>query len=146
MRHLYRSSICILICFILLVVCASDEEKKKAHLKKGEAYFDKGEYESAELEFRNAIQIDPEFVDAYLKLGETYLKLGKPQNAFREYRMVAQLDPDNRDALLKLATFYMLGRKIDEAVKMTGIQIEKPFILLYFSWTGNLTRFWIGVR
>ena len=55
--------------------CSSDEEKKTSHFEKGKTYFEKGEYKSAELEFRNAIQIDPEFVDAYERLGETYLKL-----------------------------------------------------------------------
>jgi Tfp pilus assembly protein PilF len=78
--------------------CSSDEEKKASHFEKGKSYFEKGEYKSAELEFRNAIQIDPEFVDAYERLGETYLKLGDPRGAFREYSMVAKLDPDNIDA------------------------------------------------
>jgi Tfp pilus assembly protein PilF len=39
--------------------CASEEEKKAEHLKKGIAYFDKGEFKNAEIELRNAIQIDP---------------------------------------------------------------------------------------
>ena len=44
----------------------SDEEKKTAHFEKGKIYFEKGEYKSAELEFRNAIQIDPEFVSVQM--------------------------------------------------------------------------------
>ena len=95
----------------IAIGCSSDGEKKASHLEKGETYFEIGEYKSAELEFRNAIQIDPEFVDAYERLGETYLKLGDPRGAFREYSMVAKLDPEHTDASLKLATFYMLGKK-----------------------------------
>ena len=95
--------------------CSSDEEKKDAHFQKGVGYFEKGEYKSAELEFRNAIQIDPEFVDAYEQLGETYLKLGDPRGAFREFSMVAKLRPENTNAALKLATFYMLGKKTAES-------------------------------
>jgi tetratricopeptide (TPR) repeat protein len=53
--------------------------EKSVPFGKRENYFEKGEYKSAELEFRNAIQIDPEFVDAYERLGETYLKLGDPR-------------------------------------------------------------------
>ena len=67
----------------IAIGCSSDGEKKASHLEKGETYFEIGEYKSAELEFRNAIQIDPEFVDAYERLGETYLKLGDPRGAFR---------------------------------------------------------------
>ena len=95
--------------------CSSDEEKKTSHFEKGEIYLQKGEYKSAELEFRNAIQIDPEFVDAYERLGETYLKLGDPRGAFREYTRVAKLDPENINAALKLATFYLLGKQTDES-------------------------------
>ena len=71
----------------IFIGCSSDEEKKASHLEKGKTYFESGEYKSAELEFRNAIQIDPEFVDAYARLGETYLKLGDPRGAFRKTPM-----------------------------------------------------------
>ena len=69
----------------LMYGCSSDEEKKVAHYEKGVSYFNKGEYKSAELEFKNAAQIDPEYIDAYAKLGETYLKLGHSQRAYRTY-------------------------------------------------------------
>ena len=76
--------VCIMLALALFFPgCSSDEEKKESHFKKGVVYYEKGEYKSAELEFRNAIQIDPEFVDAYEQLGETYLKLGDPRGAFR---------------------------------------------------------------
>ena len=44
----------------ICVACASDEEKKTAHLEKGKEYFEKGEYKSAEIEFKNAVQVDPQ--------------------------------------------------------------------------------------
>ena len=91
--------------------CSANEEKKASHFKKGQTYFEKGDYKSAELEFRNAIQIDPEFVAAYESLGETYLRLVDPHGAFREYFKVAKLDPQNTKASLKLATFFLLAKK-----------------------------------
>jgi Tfp pilus assembly protein PilF len=112
MRNRMTQVVVLLMILALMITgCSSDEENKASHLEKGKSYFENGEYKSAELEFRNAIQIDPEFVDAYERLGETYLKLGDPRGAFREYSMVAKLDPENIDASLKLATFYMLGKK-----------------------------------
>ena len=44
--------------FATMFGCSSDEEKKVAFLEKGKAYFEKGEYKSAELEFKNEIQIE----------------------------------------------------------------------------------------
>lgn len=69
----------IMVASIAMFGCASDDEKKVSHFEKGRAYFEKGEYKSAALEFKNAIQIDPQFVQAQESLGETCLKLGDPR-------------------------------------------------------------------
>ena len=100
-----------------LSACSSDEEKKLSHLQKGNTYFEKGEYKSAQLEFKNALQIDAKYADAYEKLAETDLKLGDARGAFRAYSAVAELEPDNTRAQLKLATFLMLAKKFDDARK-----------------------------
>jgi len=36
--------------------CSSDEDKKVDHYQKGKQYFDKGEYKSAVLELKNAVE------------------------------------------------------------------------------------------
>ena len=109
----------------LLTGCASDEDKKKSHLEKGDSYFANKEYRSARIEYKNAIQIDPAYVDAYRKLGETNLKLGDPREALNAYSRVAELDPDNMDAQFKLATFYLLGRKDKEAREKVEVILAK---------------------
>jgi len=113
-RHIIRW-IFVLTAVCVVMACSSDDEKKAAHLEKGKAYFEKGEYKSAEIELKNAIQIDPQYVDAYIMLAETSLKLGNPQIAFSAYAAAAKIDPDNTDAQLKLATFYLLNKKLEEA-------------------------------
>ena len=56
------------------------------------------------IEFKNAIQIDSQYLDAHKQMVETYLKLGDPKGAFREYMMIEKLDPDNLNAKLKRST------------------------------------------
>ena len=56
--------ISILIESLLVLGCSSDEDKKASHFAKGLAYVEKSEYKSARLEFKNAIQIDPKYVNA----------------------------------------------------------------------------------
>ena len=111
--------------FATMFGCSSDEEKKVTFLEKGKGYFEKGEYKSAELEFKNAIQIDSKYIEAHTKQGETQLRLGNPQGAFKSYAMVAQLDPDNTEAQLKLATFYLLGNKLKESRKKVDAILSK---------------------
>ena len=103
--------------FVVLIFtgCASDEEKKQSHMEKGNAYFEKADYKSAVIEYKNAIKIDPKYRPAYEGLAETNVKLGDLQGAFRAYAAVAELDPNNLDAQLKLANFFLLGRQFDDA-------------------------------
>ena len=74
------------ISLVLLSGCASEQEKKRAHLEKGNDYFNKKEYKSAKLEFKSAIQIDSKYAEAYSRLGETNLKLGDARGAFQALR------------------------------------------------------------
>ena len=51
----------VLIVIVFVLSCTSDTDKKVSHFEKGVGYFDKGEYKAAEIEFKNAIQIDPKY-------------------------------------------------------------------------------------
>ena len=59
----------ILIVGIVVVGCGGPEQKKMKFFNKGKAFFEKGDFQKASLEFKNAIQIDPKFADAYYMLG-----------------------------------------------------------------------------
>jgi Tfp pilus assembly protein PilF len=54
----------ILLAALMLYGCSSDEQRKQSHFTKGKQYFDKSEFKSAKIEFKNAVQIDPKFVQA----------------------------------------------------------------------------------
>ena len=117
MKRAHMVFIAFLMAAVALSACSSDEQKKQSHFAKGKEYFDKGEYKSARIEFKNAIQIDSRFARAHLMLGETSLKLGDAQDAFRSYSAVAEIEPTNTEAQLKLATFLLLGQKYPDARK-----------------------------
>ena len=117
----------VLMAMLALGGCSSKEDKKQSHLTKGKEYFDKGEFKSAKIELKNAIQIDAKFAPAHMLLAETSLKLGEAQEAFRAYSAVAELDPANTEAQLKLATFLLLAQKYDESRKrVDGVLAREP--------------------
>ncbi|PIW00604.1 MAG: hypothetical protein COW41_04965, partial [Deltaproteobacteria bacterium CG17_big_fil_post_rev_8_21_14_2_50_51_6] len=105
--------------------CSSNEEKKIAHFEKGKAYLEKQEFQSARLEFKNAIKLDPRFSDAYWHLAEASLKLNDPKEAFGAYSMVVMLNPENIEAQIKVATFLLLGRKIEQAREKVDLILTK---------------------
>ncbi|MFC1885833.1 tetratricopeptide repeat protein [Thermodesulfobacteriota bacterium] len=125
----YRQQICFLLIagLVICLGCSSDTEQKNAHFEKGKAFFEQKDYKNAELEFKNAVQIDPTFVAAYEKLSETHIKLGNAREAFSAIRQVVELDPANMDAQLKLATFFLLARRVKESkARVEHILTEEP--------------------
>src|ERR1700682_4397688 len=54
--------------------CRSDPQKAKSkYLAEGQKYLKKGQYGDASVEFRNALRLDPRFVDAYYQLAQADL-------------------------------------------------------------------------
>jgi len=107
--------ICITLTGTVLVACATSDEKKKAAYDNGQAYYEKAEYNSAVLEFKNAIQIDPVFADAYFMLGMVEYKQQHFKEAYANFIRVSELDPDHLENNLELAKILLLGKKIDPA-------------------------------
>lgn len=115
MPHKLKSIFIIIAIIFLITGCKTDQEKKSAFLTNGENYFSANEYNKAEIEFRNALQLGPDDPQAWSLLGKTLMKLGKPREALQAFTKVETYDPDNQDALVKLAGFYVLGKKPEMA-------------------------------
>lgn len=115
MKILYKPVLICLILMVSIVGCSNEEDKKLSHFNKGNEYFEAQEYKKAEIEFKNAIQIDNRYTDALLKLGETMMKLGQAKESFAAYSQVEKISPDDIQALINLAKFYLLDKKQEEA-------------------------------
>ena len=124
MKVIYRFFIIFAVsCFI--IGCQSDQEKKEGFFTKADNYYTKKEYKKAEIELKNAIKIDPQYVKAHYLLAETMVKLGDLKGAFGMYSKVVQLNPDNYKAQLKLAEFLFLGKQIEPAMEKIVKILEK---------------------
>jgi tetratricopeptide (TPR) repeat protein len=105
----------------------SSEDKKSVHRRRGLAFFEKGQYQEALIEFQNVIQLDPKDPDGHYRAALTYLKLGGLVNlrgAFAELSNTTVLDPLNRDAHLKLASLYLLDRDPVSATEQADTVLE----------------------
>lgn len=69
----------------------------------GIAYFQAGQAEKAEREWREAVRLDPQNVDAWELLGEHYLKTRNWQSGLETYRQLLRLTPDKPDVRARLA-------------------------------------------
>ena len=70
---------------VLLLGCTRDPNvQKQKYFQSGAQYLQSGKYREAAIEFQNAIQIDPRFVQAHYQLAQTYLKESLWNSAYQE--------------------------------------------------------------
>src|ERR1700686_985890 len=101
---------------LLLTACARDPQKAKAkYLAEGQKYMKKGQYGDASVEFRNALRLDPRFVDAYYQLALADLAQRDWRGAYTSLVKAIELDPGRRDARLDRGRLYLATRQFDKA-------------------------------
>jgi cellulose synthase operon protein C len=111
----YRTLLAGLLVFAaLLTSCTRDPNlRKQKYFDSGERYFAEGKYHEAAIQYSNATQIDPRFVQAHYALSRTYLKLGDSTRAFQELSRTVELSPDNYTAHTDLANLLVTFRNPD---------------------------------
>jgi tetratricopeptide (TPR) repeat protein len=105
----------VLAVLILVAACGSPDEKKMAFFEKGKSLLEAGDIVSARLEFKNAIQIDPDFAQAYHYLGKIELRQKNGKAAFGALARAVKLDPENIGARLDLGRLFLAANALDRA-------------------------------
>ena len=109
---------------LLHAACQDDAAKLQEHLARGEGYVKEGRFAEAQIEFKSALQIDPNHADAHYKLAHAYLQGRKVRQGFWELRETARLAPDNHAAKLEFAQLAILAGEQDEALKQAEQVLE----------------------
>jgi len=105
------------LCAILsLVACSSPEEIEQQHLQKGKEFFEKGEFDKALLEFKNANKSGKK-IDAIYYLALLDEKHNNYQPMYLRLREALVLDPSYIPARLKLGSLYILAGQFDNALE-----------------------------
>ena len=102
----------------MLVACGGSSERKAKYMEEGKKLFAAGDYQKAQLSFKNVLQIDPKDIEAHFQMGEASSKLGDVQNAVSQYLAVIGEDPKHLMSRLRMGQIYLLIKKPEEAEKM----------------------------
>jgi tetratricopeptide (TPR) repeat protein len=96
--------------------CSSDPQKAKLkYLEAGQHYMDKGRYGDAAIEFRNALRLDPRFVDAYYQLAQADLARHDWVAAYGALEKTIELNPAHLDARLNRGRIDLAARQFHDA-------------------------------
>lgn len=83
----------------------------------GWAYSNKGEYETAEKYYLDALKLEPRFLLAMLGLGRTYVAMGKMADAVGVLEKAAEVYPQTPEVYLDLGDAYKAARNKTKALE-----------------------------
>jgi tetratricopeptide (TPR) repeat protein len=86
-------------------------------LVRGRQALEAKRYEEAAVQFRKAIEIDPESITGYVNLGATLNRLGDFKGAYEQFEKALRIDPNNNNAHFNLAVLLANENKHQAAVE-----------------------------
>ena len=95
----------------------SKEEAANRYLNSGIELYDEGELSKANVELRNALQIDPKLANAYYYLALISEKNQNWKSLYKNLTKVEQLDANHVQAKIKLAYLMLLAKQADTALE-----------------------------
>jgi len=89
----------------------------------GNTYLQLKRYKPAEIAFKNALKINPDFVNAHYGLAGAYLRQNQQTEALEEFQKVIDLAPDSKEANYAKITIQQLNQ---EKLKSPPTETDKP--------------------
>jgi tetratricopeptide (TPR) repeat protein len=126
MRNRYIVFVVMAVLSIAFVGCTRNPETaKRKYVESGLKYMEQKKYDSAVIQFKKALQVDPKYAEAHYQLGTAELDLQHYQDGYRELsqavelgeedRLKGVLDPNHLKARLELGSLYLAARQPDKA-------------------------------
>ena len=99
----------------LLAACSSKVERVQSGLVKGADYVRLADWDKANVEVRNVLQIDPKNAQAYFISGQIAEGKREFQRAFGSYSKALELKPDHIDAKVGLARIFLFAGEVEKS-------------------------------
>jgi tetratricopeptide (TPR) repeat protein len=99
-----------------LVACTSPEEKAADYIQNGDALREEGKLDKAELEYKNALQINQNQADAWLGLAKVHERKQEWRKAYGVLNKIRELAPTHIDGRIMLGQMLLASNQIDQAL------------------------------
>ena len=108
----------------LLAGCTRDPNvRKQKYLESGDRFLAKEKYREAAIQYQNALQVDPRFVEGHYHLAQAYMKLGIWSGAGEELYRTLDLDPNHVKAHLDYGKMNLAGNRTNMNVAQDHARI-----------------------
>lgn len=137
--RLYRQLACVALAAssLALVGCSpsTPAEKTQKYTQHGTELLDKGDLAKAQVEFKNALQINDKYVPALYGMAEIAERTGRWDQMYAFLGRVVELDPKNLAAQLKLGQLLLSAGQLDKAIPvgkaLDTLAPENPDVLAF---------------
>src|SRR5688572_18127833 len=114
----------------LLTIAASGcsrEAKKASLLQRADTYYKAGEYDKAEIEYKNVLQLGGRDPQAIGRLGISYFEQGRLLQASGALKAAIELQPENLDVKLKLGYVALAtGKRVEARDAAISVLERRP--------------------
>ena len=108
-RAFFLTFLAMLFVNLALPACSGVDARKHEFLERGQKYYNEKNYDKARVELRNALQIDPKYVDARYLAGKVAEKRDDIREAAGQYQAAVDANPKFQPARAALARIYVIG-------------------------------------
>jgi len=122
--HLVPPLIVLLLVAITGAGCTA-KVKASYHLRRANNYFNAGQYDKADIEYKNVLRNNQQDAQAWGRLGIIYFEEGRLGEAAQILARAQQLATNNLEVRLKLGTIYLQAGKLKEAQDEAAFVLEK---------------------
>ena len=109
---------------ITIAACTSPEDKANKFYENGMALLEKGELVKANVEFRNAVQLNRKLTKAIWGQALVAEKQNNPQLQYKLLNVVLINEPDHLEALVKISRLLLLAGQLDKALEKSNLSMK----------------------
>jgi len=117
-------SIVLVMSLLNLSACSSPEDKANKFYENGMQLLEKGELVKANVEFRNALQLNRKMTRAIWGQVLVAEKQGKPRQQYKLLNTVLINEPEHLQALVKLGRLLLLAGQLDKALEKSDLSMK----------------------
>ena len=99
-----------------LVACSSPEEKAAGYIENAGELFQEGNLKKAELEYKNALQINQNLPDAWYGLAKIHERRQEWKQVYGTLNKVREMAPNHVDGRVMLAQILLASNQLDQAL------------------------------
>lgn len=110
---------------VALAGCGASQSRFQSHIDRGKAYFADEKLAKASVEFRNALQIEPQSAEAAYLTGRVQELRGQYDEAVEFYQSAIESDPGFDPARASLAKTLILGGAFERALHVIEPGLDK---------------------